>query len=619
MPTTLITLDRSTTTLESYDINVTTSPTITIVGVSTAGPQGATGATGPTGPTGPTGATGPTGPAGPTGATGVISATSPIVYNAGTQTVSFNQTANNATNDTRYARITTSNTFGTGGHIINNSVTTAVPLRINGVAGQTGNLQQWYSGTGGLVAFVANGGVVASGYFGGLSANWPLITLNASAYNGSMEVTHQSGASSTSTTLSVRGRSGAWTGKLQEWITSAGSAVASVDNAGLVSSVGLTSTANITAPSATVVGTVAATIGLIVKGATSQTANLQEWQNSSGTVLASIDPSGNLTSPNTPKLNAANTFTVGGQIIQSEGSAVIPLRVLSPAAGGQSGLYFEAYDATNSVSRASINSSGTGYFQGGIQAGGSAGGSVRASVLTNSASVVGLVVKGFTSQTANLQEWQDSAANILMSVVPQTQSGNPGALVKVGFGTFIAPNSRSILQLSANTTNGTAMEIQNQSATGLAAIFFGTPSSNTYAQIQLNASTNLLNFVTNGGSTTATAKDSWTFTPSNAGSQAVIVKGASSQTANLFEVQESGGQICSYFDSIGRMRVRSSDSSGASFVVGPTSTSQVPLVAQGLASQTADLQQWQNSSATVLAKVDASGNATFASIDGGSA
>jgi hypothetical protein len=39
-----------------------------------------------------------------------------------------------------------------------------------------------------------------------------------------------------------------------------------------------------------------------------------------------------------------------------------------------------------------------------------------------------------------------------------------------------------------------------------------------------------------------------------------------------------------------------------------------PLIVKGAASQTADLQQWQNSSGTVLAKVDASGNITANSI-----
>ena len=97
------------------------------------GPKGDTGDTGPTGPAGPTGSTGPqgpqgiqgeTGPAGPTGATGpqgpqgiqgetgpqgatgatgpqgpsgVVAASSPIVYNAETQTISINTTAGGIT------------------------------------------------------------------------------------------------------------------------------------------------------------------------------------------------------------------------------------------------------------------------------------------------------------------------------------------------------------------------------------------------------------------------------------------------------------------------------------------------------------------------------------------
>jgi hypothetical protein len=68
-----------------------------------AGPTGPTGNTGPTGPVstvqgptgplGPTGPTGPLGPTGPTGPQGVVTGTSPIVYNSGTSTVSFDTDA----------------------------------------------------------------------------------------------------------------------------------------------------------------------------------------------------------------------------------------------------------------------------------------------------------------------------------------------------------------------------------------------------------------------------------------------------------------------------------------------------------------------------------------------
>jgi len=45
---------------------------------------------------------GPTGPQGNTGTSGVVFATSPITYNSETQSVAFDQTAQNTTNDARY-------------------------------------------------------------------------------------------------------------------------------------------------------------------------------------------------------------------------------------------------------------------------------------------------------------------------------------------------------------------------------------------------------------------------------------------------------------------------------------------------------------------------------------
>ena len=44
----------------------------------------------------------------------------------------------------------------------------------------------------------------------------------------------------------------------------------------------------------TITNATSATKGLVIKGAASQTANLQEWQNSSGTILAYVDAAGNL-------------------------------------------------------------------------------------------------------------------------------------------------------------------------------------------------------------------------------------------------------------------------------------------------------------------------------------
>ena len=57
-------------------------------------------------------------------------------------------------------------------------------------------------------------------------------------------------------------------------------------------------------------------IGIIVKGAVSQSANLQEWQNSTGTVVAYLDASGNFNATNVSGGGGADAvltnFMLGG-------------------------------------------------------------------------------------------------------------------------------------------------------------------------------------------------------------------------------------------------------------------------------------------------------------------
>ena len=91
----------------------------------------------------------------------------------------------------------------------------------------------------------------------------------------------------------------------------------------------------------------------------------------------------------------------------------------------------------------------------------------------------------------------------------------------------------------------------------------------------------------------------------------LIVKGATSQTANLQEWQDSGGTQLGFFNAYGTLTANNRIYAGwAAFGSGYgtlASASNVVLIAKGSASQTADLQQWQNSSGTVLSKVDSTG------------
>ena len=98
--------------------------------------------------------------------------------------------------------------------------------------------------------------------------------------------------------------------------------------------------------------------GIVIKGAASQTANLQEWQDSAGTVLANIDSTGRFLS--TRPFRTDDVITAGSQT----------------ATLGQ------------------------------------------ISAISSSSSRIGLVVRGAVSQAVNLQEWQNNAGTILLSITP---------------------------------------------------------------------------------------------------------------------------------------------------------------------------------------------------------
>jgi microcystin-dependent protein len=90
----------------------------------------------------------------------------------------------------------------------------------------------------------------------------------------------------------------------------------------------------------------------------------------------------------------------------------------------------------------------------------------------------------------------------------------------------------------------------------------------------------------------------------------LIVNGVTSQTANLQEWRNSTGVAQSLINSSGNVFVGSTQSNYTTTTqlgVKARAAAQIPLSIQAAASQTADLQQWQNSSGTVLADVGPTG------------
>lgn len=155
----------------------------------------------------------------------------------------------------------------------------------------------------------------------------------------------------------------------------------------------------------------------------------------------------------------------------------------------------------------------------------------------------------------------------------------------------------------------------------------------------------------------ALVADSANVTAANASSVPVTVNGVASQTANLTEWKNSSGGVLAALNPIGMMQFsgasafvvalyadaggpsvgwgtsssfdhygRMDVSSGMLRILGANdgllvtrSTNGVVERVRGVSGQTSDLQQWQNSSGTVLARVTSDGEVRAALIDGGSA
>ena len=159
--------------------------------------------------------------------------------------------------------------------------------------------------------------------------------------------------------------------------------------------------------------------------------------------------------------------------------------------------------------------------------------------------------------------------------------------------------------------------------TGLSGTSYNGSSAVTIANsgvLSINGSTGALtNVVLTDAANTITA--------ASASTKPLILKGAASQSANYLEIQNSSGTAIAYINSVGSFITTDSITAtgsvlatngvyantgyiGAEISAKPFLSTVIGIIVRAATSQTADLQQWQNSSGTVLAKVDASGSVT---------
>jgi hypothetical protein len=221
--------------------------------------------------------------------------------------------------------------------------------------------------------------------------------------------------------LQLRRFSATQTANLTEWETSTGTALSTVDASGFgnFARVSAGSASNLGFATLSVLSVSAGTVGAVIRGAASQSANLQQWQNSGATALASVDASG------------FGNFT----------------RV---SAGGATDLGYGAM---------SVNTGGT--------------------------ATIGLVIRGASGQTASLQEWQNSGGTLLSNitssgVIRSTLSMQSLGMQSVSDGSQImAFSSNRNLQIGSTTgvygggqgvvgiTNATTVPTSNPSGGGI--------------------------------------------------------------------------------------------------------------------------------------------------------
>jgi hypothetical protein len=297
------------------------------------------------------GEVGQTGASGADGSSGVIGVTAPIT-NSGTSTsaqlgidqtgltLAQSQVTNLTTDLAAKVPLTGSSTI-TGTQTLIPSAAANTPLVVKGATSQTGDFIQTQSSTGtvGFRIDQFNQVVTPSTIFAnGLSNNTGFWTINN---NGNAAFTARS---ATIVPMTLKGAA-SQSVNLTEWQDSTGTVLSRVDSTGsVIANILRTNNARLgdwfSAPSGTwatsSVSNTASTVALILKGAASQSANLQEWQNSAGTVVSSITSGGTFTALNGIQVNSTDNNIAGS--ISTTGEAGLNNKLLISTSRGNGGV-----------------------------------------------------------------------------------------------------------------------------------------------------------------------------------------------------------------------------------------------------------------------------------------
>jgi len=197
-------------------------------------------------------------------------------------TVLQSQVTNLTTDLAGKANLAGGNSF-TGAQVITASTATQIPVQVRAAASPSVNVQEWDNSAGAVQASIdAN-----------FRGNFPRVTAGSTADLGYAILSVNTGATATMG-LVVRGVASQGTPFI-DIQNNAGNSLFRVNNSGFAAAAfGIIGGGSAQASGAnnTLYSTGTASVGLVVRGAASQTANLQEWQTSSGGTSARVDSGG---------------------------------------------------------------------------------------------------------------------------------------------------------------------------------------------------------------------------------------------------------------------------------------------------------------------------------------
>ena len=204
----------------------------------------------------------------------------------------------------------------------------------------------------------------------------------------------------------------------------------------------------------------------------------------------------------------------------------------------------------------------------------------------------------YTTGSYSNPSWLTSLGWSKISSTPTTVSG-------YGITNAAVLNASNIFTSDKNT-------FEAQSVTSDAIIDIPMPSGQAYPAILTRNNTLWVTALN------PTGLDSYwqgRFQPQNISTVPLYIKGLASQTANLQEWQNSAGTVIARVRPNGQIGVGSTLITDTNFFVNNNiSTTNVVATIRGATSQTANLQEWQNSSGTVLSSISSSGAITAPSI-----